>query len=146
VAPKHGITIRELITAQRVQEGRERTYADLTRAAGGKPSAPRWQQLATSDDPFDSAPDTDTIMGIAQALRVHWWTVYLACGNTIAKQRGLDTGDVDSLFVALLPPGTDGLLEPHRQLVLSLVDALLELARLRAATSPRTSTEGPTSS
>lgn len=59
----------------------DRSYDQLERDAGGKPTAARWQQLAMK--PQRNFPDPETIHGISRALRVTETEVVMAAARTL---------------------------------------------------------------
>lgn len=81
----------------------ERSYARISQDAGGTPSAPRIQQLASA--PFKNAMDPPSVVGLARALDVTQRTLWLANGRSL----GLDVGPAESPFLSLMPARTDRL-------------------------------------
>lgn len=110
-----GMNLSELIRATKG----DRSYDKLEEAAGGKPTAARWQQLATAAQ--RNFPDPPTIQGMAKALGVAEKVVVLAAARTL----GLDATERESQLVALLPPGAD-------HLSLAQIDAVRHVIRVMA--------------
>ena len=79
----------------------DRSYARISSDAGGVPSAPRIQQLATA--PQKNAMDPPSVIGLARALDVTQRTMWLANGRML----GLDVGPSESSFLSLMPARTD---------------------------------------
>lgn len=98
------MTIQELIARKRG----DRTLAQLSADAGGKPSAPRFQQLRAGG--VELFPDPETVRGIARALRVTEWTVT----ESVLHSLGLAVGPSSGRLERLLPPGVETLTDaPH---------------------------------
>jgi hypothetical protein len=118
------VDIRALIEAMKG----DRSYADLAKASGNKPTRQRWQQLAT-DQP-KQFPEPETIHGIAAALRVTPLTVV----HAFAESFGIVVKDEPRL-VQLLPPGIERLSDDDVRQVVNIAarlvpDSPAKIARL----------------
>lgn len=96
-----------------------RSYADLARDCGGKPSDKRLQQLVHT--PIKNFPDPDTITALAKGLRVSPTAVVLASAESL----GLDVGSSMPRLVELLPAGARDLSEEQAAAVAHLVRTIV---------------------
>lgn len=110
-----------------------RSYEDLAKAAGGKPTAARLQQIATS--PMRSFPDPGTLRALHRALRVPLRAVVEAAATSC----GLDLGDSRSRLETWLPGDLDRLTPVQVDAVLAVVTAMLDpgpVGEVTSATGP----------
>ena len=110
-----------------------RSYEDLAKAAGGKPTAARLQQIATN--PMRSFPDPDTLRALHRALRVPLRAVVEAA----AVSCGLDMGHHRSRLETWLPGDLDRLTPAQVDAVLAVVAAMLDpgpVGEVTTATGP----------
>lgn len=97
----------------------DRSYDQLARDSGGKPSAARLQQIATI--PLKNFPDPPTIRSLARGLRVTESAVVLAAAESL----GLDVRVSGSRLTALLPAGVEDLTDDQVTAVLGVIQTML---------------------
>lgn len=114
------VDIRELIDATKG----DRSYADLAKASGNKPTRQRWQQLHTQQP--KGFPEPESIQGIAAALHV----TPLAVVHAFASSFGIAIKE-QSRLVELLPPGVDRLADDDVRQILALIARLTPATRAK---------------
>lgn len=107
------VDIRELIDATKG----DRSYADLAKASGNKPTRQRWQQLHTQQP--KGFPEPASILGIAAALRV----TPIAVVHAFAQSFGIVVKE-QARLVELLPPGVERLDDDDVRQILALIARL----------------------
>lgn len=111
------MNLAELI---RIAKG-DRSYDQLARDSGGRPTSARLQQIATTN-PLKNFPDPPTIRGLAAGLRVTQASVVLAAAESL----GLDARVSASRLAALLPAGVDDLTDSQIGAILGIIQAMLQ--------------------
>lgn len=107
----------------------DRSYEQLARDCGGRPTAARLQQIATTI-PLKNFPDPPTIRGLASGLRVTQASVVLAAAESL----GLDVRVSGSRLAGLLPAGAESLSDGQISAILAVVHAMLHEAEGARAT------------
>lgn len=106
----------------------DRSYERLARDCGGRPTAGRLQQIATSD--LSAFPDPETIANLATGLRVSQRTVILAAAESL----GLSAGESRSKLMEWLPADRlDELNGEQVRAILAVVHAMLPGSGARGA-------------
>jgi hypothetical protein len=106
--------------AELIRTGKgDRSYEQLARDCGGRPTAARIHQIATGQ--ARSFPDPPTIRGLARGLRVTEATVVLAAAEAL----GLDARLSGSRLETLLPAGIDNLTDEQVNAVLAVINTML---------------------
>lgn len=126
-----GVNLSELIDTHRGG----RSYAELARDCGGRPTDKRLQQLVRQD--IKNFPDPPTVQALARGLRVSESAVVLAAAESL----GLDVRMAAPRLFQLLPAGSDELTEEQAAAVAQLVRAILNDPR--RTTDPVGKVEAP---
>lgn len=95
-----------------------RTYAELSRDCGGRPSDKRLQQMVRK--PMHAFPDPDTITRLAHGLRVRPTVVVMATAESL----GIEVGTSTPRLVELLPARAKNLTEVQAAAIAHLVDVM----------------------
>lgn len=114
-----------------------RSYPDLERDCGGKPSSKRLQQLVK--DSISNFPDPPTIAALARGLRVPQRVVIMAAAESL----GLDVHDTAPRVMQLMPSTASDLSEAQAAAVAHLVDVIVNDPQ-RTAGAPQETPEDKT--
>lgn len=112
------ITLQQLIRARMDERGW--SYGDLETRSDGRLTKGRWQQLG-SGTRLRSFPEPHSMQVMADVLEVDITSILLAAAQSL----GLDARRRGSELAQLLPAGTDLLSPQMRDIVLSLIRALV---------------------
>jgi len=101
-----------------------RSYNELERDCGGKPSAARLQQLGTQ--PMKNFPDPPTVRALAQGLRVSEVAVVLAAAESL----DLDVSSSMPRLLQMLPSTASEMSEQQVAAVARLIDSFMSDPRM----------------
>lgn len=99
----------------------DRSYAQLSRACGGNPTAARIFQMV--DEKLKEFPRPSTLKGLSQGLGVSEKAIVLAAAESL----GLRIDATGSLLETLLPEDTEALTSEQIGLILGMVRQLLNV-------------------